>query len=194
MNYNLVLAYKVIAFRYLGRGDVALAERYLEACQKACALQPDAYWARALLSRLQSDVQLRDRLQKRRKSRDTNREGRRQRITGECGALTTFRCAPGGEQGAYCVQTLSRRDQLGGATPGPGCRDPFLAYGDRRRTAVRRRFANGDPLGARSSASCEGGGGNSARDGLCSHGVSRRKPSYHYAKSRGAIPDKISKK
>ena len=63
-NCNRVVAHKVIAFRHLSRGEVRLAQDHLEKSQQACPLQPDAYWAGAFLSRLQTDTAWCERLEK----------------------------------------------------------------------------------------------------------------------------------
>ena len=55
------------AYRHLCRGEVELAADCLDKCQHACYLQPGAFWASAFRNRLQNDVQLRDRLENRRK-------------------------------------------------------------------------------------------------------------------------------
>lgn len=58
--YDQVVAHKLIAFRYLSRGDVDLAEDHLAKCVKAFHWQPDAYWANAFLSRLRADTAWRE--------------------------------------------------------------------------------------------------------------------------------------
>ena len=56
---NRVMAHKVIAFRYLSRGQLDLAEHHLEQCYEAGPFQPDAYWANAILARLRHDTEWR---------------------------------------------------------------------------------------------------------------------------------------
>jgi tetratricopeptide (TPR) repeat protein len=64
--YNRVVAHKVIAFRYLSQGDVVKAEEHLDKCYQTCPLQPDAFWAKALLSRLRTDDAWRVSIERRR--------------------------------------------------------------------------------------------------------------------------------
>ena len=58
--YDRVVAHKLIAFRYLSRGEIDLAEDHLSKCVEAFHWQPDAYWANAFLSRLRTDTAWRE--------------------------------------------------------------------------------------------------------------------------------------
>jgi tetratricopeptide (TPR) repeat protein len=61
--YNRVVAHKVIALRYLSRGNLDLAKIHLAKCVDTCPVQPDAYWAAAILERLETDESFQQSLQ-----------------------------------------------------------------------------------------------------------------------------------